>query len=265
MIDGFSEDRTVEIGLRFGAKVFAERGLPSQRMLGIMKSGGEFILLLDSDQVLEPAAIDKCVEKCEDGYDAIIIPERSVSEGLKNFSGLLADNMKIVQSDDDLMKGTALPRFFKRRIIRKIRRIPSDIGYFDHAFIYYEALRVGARVAFADSQIQHLELTTPLQVARKFFMYYGRCIIPAIANNKNLVISKVLPHRAYFSFASNISPSLRARLLGLYALKALATATGMADHVLRRIGQSSKDAMLSLHPFLQRSLETGKTSENNKP
>ncbi|HML03233.1 MAG TPA: glycosyltransferase [Candidatus Bathyarchaeia archaeon] len=83
VMDNFSDDRTVEIAEKCGAKVYSkgpERS--SQRNYGVRVSGGEYLLYLDADMILSPEVIKECVKKCEiDRFDALYIPERIVGEG----------------------------------------------------------------------------------------------------------------------------------------------------------------------------------------
>lgn len=83
VVDNFSEDKTVEIAIKYGAKVCSkgpERS--SQRNFGAKVSGGEYLLYLDADMILSPNVIEECVEKCEtERLDALYVPERIVGEG----------------------------------------------------------------------------------------------------------------------------------------------------------------------------------------
>ncbi len=233
VIDSYSTDNTVKIAKGHGAKVLYEKGLPKQRMRGITESKGEYILLLDSDQELESDVVEKCVKKCEDGYDALILKEKSIYNERSSVSKLLAYNMEVVQEDPDLYFGTALPRFFRASLLKKINSIPADIGYFDHAFIYYEVLRLGAKVGYADAIIYHYEIDSIKQFIGKFYKYYGLCLIPAMKYNKRLTIGRSLPKRIYFSKKVLKNPHMFLSLSLLYALKALATSIGIIVYIAK--------------------------------
>jgi glycosyltransferase involved in cell wall biosynthesis len=58
VVDSGSTDRTVEIAKSFGAKVFAEewKGFAAQKNSAIEKAGGEWVLSLDADEQMTPAA-----------------------------------------------------------------------------------------------------------------------------------------------------------------------------------------------------------------
>jgi glycosyltransferase involved in cell wall biosynthesis len=236
VIDSYSSDHTVAIAKKYGAKVVYERKLPRQRMRGIMESKGDYILLLDSDQELEPRAIEKCMKESEEkGYDALILREKSIYNEKSRISKLLAYNMEIVQRDPDVYLGTALPRFFKASFLKKINSIPDNIGYFDHAFIYYEVLRLRAKVGYVDAIVYHHEIDSITRFVRKFYKYYGLCLIPAMKYNRNLTIGRSLPKRIYFSKEVVSRPQIFLGLLFLHTLKTLAALAGVLAYMVKSL------------------------------
>tara|TARA_Y100000310_G_scaffold303417_1_gene341736 strand:- start:195 stop:554 length:360 start_codon:yes stop_codon:yes gene_type:complete len=63
LIDKESKDRTLEIAKRFNCKIFNDTGkLLGSRYIGVKESKGEFIVLLDSDQVLDKTSISRTVK-----------------------------------------------------------------------------------------------------------------------------------------------------------------------------------------------------------
>jgi len=110
VVDNFSEDRTVEIARKHGAKVYLkgpER--PSQRNYGAQVAIGEYLLYLDADMILSPKVIEDCVKKCEVGaVDAIYIPERIMGEGFwikvrdferSFYTGTVVDAVRFIRRD----------------------------------------------------------------------------------------------------------------------------------------------------------------------
>jgi glycosyltransferase involved in cell wall biosynthesis len=233
VIDSYSNDATVKIAKSYGAKVLYEKGLPAQRMRGISESNGQYILLLDSDQELEPSTISRCVDMCEREYDALILREKSVYEEKSWISKLLAYNMEIVQNDADPFFGTALPRFFRASFLKKMKPIPRDIGYFDHAFIYYETLSMGATAGYVDAWVCHREAESLKKVVRKFYKYYGKCLTPSLQYRTYFVARRVLPRRSYLSTLKK-RPDLFIGLNFLYFIKALSTMAGLVSYFLVR-------------------------------
>ena len=83
VVDNESSDATCEIALEFADSVFTKGPERSaQRNAGVARGSGRFVLMLDSDMVLEPGVVQACVESHErTGAVAIVIPERTVGEG----------------------------------------------------------------------------------------------------------------------------------------------------------------------------------------
>ena len=83
VVDRFSEDRTVEIAKRYGARIIQDYG---ERMraknIGLKHARGKYVLFVDSDMELSKDVVRECVELMEkdDKIGGIIIPERSVGE-----------------------------------------------------------------------------------------------------------------------------------------------------------------------------------------
>ncbi|RLI30399.1 glycosyl transferase family 2, partial [Candidatus Bathyarchaeota archaeon] len=60
VVDGFSSDKTRMIAESYGAKiVLCKGGLLEARFLGVENSRGEYVVLVDSDQILEKTAIER--------------------------------------------------------------------------------------------------------------------------------------------------------------------------------------------------------------
>jgi len=110
VVDNFSEDKTVEIAKKNGAKVYSkgpERS--SQRNYGAQVASGKYLLYLDADMILSPTVIEECLEKCEiDRVDALYIPERIVGEGFwikvrdferSFYTGTVVDAVRFIRRD----------------------------------------------------------------------------------------------------------------------------------------------------------------------
>lgn len=183
IIDAFSKDDTAEIAREFGAKtVFFDGGLLGARCLGVEQARGEFILLLDSDQILEGSVLERAVAMMSQ-YDMLVLEEMSLQpRGF--FPLLLAADRKLIHScicerSFDPIHGTVLPRFFRRDLlIKAIAHIPekvrSVVVHHDHAILYLECWQLSRKVGVLPKAIYHREPSGPAQLKRAF--RYGRSL-----------------------------------------------------------------------------------------
>ncbi len=83
VIDNNSSDNTVKIAKQFTDKVYnkgPERS--AQRIFGVEKAKGKYILYFDADMILSENIIEECINKCESkNYIALYIPERIIGQG----------------------------------------------------------------------------------------------------------------------------------------------------------------------------------------
>lgn len=167
VIDSHSTDRTRDIAASYKARIIECSGkLLAARYLGWRESKGPYIVLLDTDQILEPTAIERAVDLMDD-HDMLVFEEHSYNTGwfipkLYNASKQMV-NARFEQSYAfDPIKGGNPARFFKREILDKAFAaipqglIPVTIHY-DHDIIYYEAYNVSQRVGLLRNAIYHIE------------------------------------------------------------------------------------------------------------
>jgi glycosyltransferase involved in cell wall biosynthesis len=235
VIDGYSQDRTLEIVKKYGAKTYFSKILSDARRVGVEKSLGKYIFFVDSDQVLTPDVISKCVDKCEkEGYDAITLFEQSIIEKNTFIERVIAYDKWLFHSqhNDHPVYGTAIPRFFRAELLKKIKW-PKSLAVQEHNLIYYRIMEAGARVTFMNNFIYHYEPSSLTQFVRKFYRY-GFYYIPALREDKKLVISHSMPRRVYFSKRALTNPLLFSGLFLLYFIKGFATLAGVVAYCFRR-------------------------------
>jgi len=77
IVDSKSSDDTASISERMGCKViFTKWKTLGARYIGFKVSAGNFILMLDSDQILEKSAVERCVRLLqEQKYDMLCLEE----------------------------------------------------------------------------------------------------------------------------------------------------------------------------------------------
>jgi len=232
--DGYSRDSSVAIAKSFGAKIFYAEKLADARYTCYQNSRGKYVLILDSDQVLHPKLVAACVKLCEGGkYDAVTISERSIISTGSLVEKLIAYDKWVVDKnrDADAVFGTALPRFFSRKILSTIRW-PRNLIVFDHTYIYMELVRLGIRTAYLNSvYISHHEVTDWGSFVKKFYRY-GRGYVEALRGQPGPIAAHSLPRRSYFSKASLAKPHYFLGLLLLYCVKVIAAGLGVLSYFI---------------------------------
>ncbi|MFC1646142.1 glycosyltransferase family 2 protein [Candidatus Omnitrophota bacterium] len=232
IIDSRSTDSTVSIAKEYNAKILQADSLALARKIGVEKSEGKYIFLVDSDQILEDDTVQKCVEVCEDdGFDAVTLFEKTkitkntLAERIIEYDKWLFHSLH----DDDPIHGTAIPRFFKAEYMKKIDFLNNPPITFEHSIIHNEIVKMGAKVKFVDSFIYHHETPTFRDVFKKF-KKYGYYYMPALKKDANLVIHHSLPRRAYFTGRAFKNPPLLLGLFYLYLVKGIATFVGILHY-----------------------------------
>jgi len=185
VVDGSSSDSTCRVAAAYGAQVVScPAGLLAARYEGVLRSRGRYVLLLDSDQVLEPTAIERAVAMMDQGYDMLVLEEMSLAA--RNWlQRLFAAHRRLIHRQIDARsldpyRGTVLPRFFRRDLLlRAFERIPGEVMervvHHDHAIIYLECWRLSKKVGFLPRAVYHQEPSSLAEVWRRNFRY-GRSL-----------------------------------------------------------------------------------------
>ncbi len=86
VVDNFSIDSTLALAKKFTTHVFSQGPERSaQRNFGVEHAQGEYVLIIDSDMVLEPQVVEKCVALFVSHalIKGIVIPEVSFGQGFR--------------------------------------------------------------------------------------------------------------------------------------------------------------------------------------
>lgn len=178
IIDGGSCDETVNIARAHGVeRILTYRGgLLGARELGTKIAQGPIVVLLDSDQILEPDAIERAVAMMRDN-DMLVLEEdvysnRTLIEKLFHCDRVLVHSIK----DFSPYTGAMLPRVYNRQILlRAFSAMPSEIleriGGQDHAIIYYEAWKISQRTQLVTSAVKHIEPANLMSLWQKFYRW----------------------------------------------------------------------------------------------
>lgn len=185
VIDSESEDATRQIAQEFGVDVHVTTAkLMGARRLGTLKARGDFVLLLDSDQVLQPDAVERAVRMCEEGgFDMLFLEEHSLAPTTW-LEKLFALDRALIHStfQADPITGVLLPRFFRTKLLQQaFEPVPDfEIQHCiaqDHAIIFYEAAKLSTKVSLLSNAVFHREPADLRTLVRKNFRY-GRGTAP---------------------------------------------------------------------------------------
>jgi len=190
IIDSHSLDNTVETANIYTDKIIDTHWkLLGSRFLGFQASKGDYVLLLDSDQMLYPDTIERLVAE-SDSYDMICLEEITYSPQTFLEKLFVADRNLINKLSDihlDPREGVMLARFYKRSILAAaFNNIPidklHDVVALDHAIIYYEAYKMSSSVGFLRKAVMHKEPSSLLELWRKNYRY-GKTTRELMTNN----------------------------------------------------------------------------------
>lgn len=170
VVDNNSTDKTKAIASEFTKKVYncgPERS--AQRNLGVAKSKGKYVVILDADMELAPKVIGDCVETAENGnFKAMVIPEKTVGEGFIS---------KVRQFEREMYMGDLtieVARFFDKKVFQEFGGYDLELtGPEDYDLPYRISKRY--KVGRAHEYIYHHEASlTLLKLLQKRFYYASR-------------------------------------------------------------------------------------------
>lgn len=164
VIDSHSKDRTTEIAKNFGTIVLKYEGKPlGARRLGLQYCKGEYILLLDADQLLEKDTLERAIKEIN-SYDMLILGEHSYNP--TTFTQRQISKERYYLNNENIMmdpiNGGLRPRFFKKEFLTNVYdQIPKElyeiIFAHDDSIIYYEAYKISKKVNILPSALYHTE------------------------------------------------------------------------------------------------------------
>jgi glycosyltransferase involved in cell wall biosynthesis len=175
VVDTNSSDDTVKLcEMNNVLVVRSEWQRLGSRLIGLSKSLGKYILMLDSDQFLEPNCIENSVILMEE-YDMICLEEKTLNSRTIIQKMYNADRKLIHENADlqlDPILGVLAPRFYRRTILEKVfEAIPKEILPFateiEDKIVYYEAFKLSSKVAVLPNSLAHNEPEGLLQVWHK--------------------------------------------------------------------------------------------------
>ena len=195
VVDNYSEDGTVEIARKYGAKTFnkgPERC--AQINLGVKMANGEYIYRVDSDFILDSSIVLECIDKCEEeGYDAIAV--HNTSDPTISFWSNVRNLERDCYKDDE---SNIAARFFRKDIFNSIGLFDENLIAAEDYDLHNRLIEGGFKVGKIKSQEVHIgEPKSLWEVAKKHY-YYGKTIGEFIKKNPERARSQLSPLRASY-------------------------------------------------------------------
>lgn len=152
VVDNFSTDKTVEIAKKYTNKIFIKGPERSAQFnFGVEKSNGEFVHRVDSDSILDREVVRQCVDKINEGFDAVVIhnsPDTTVS-WIAKIRKFEVDMYKY-----DITHSAA--RFLKKEVSQKIKGYNEAITAGEDYDFQNKLNRAGYKTGFIDAEAIHL-------------------------------------------------------------------------------------------------------------
>jgi len=170
VVDNNSSDETKNIAHKYTKKVYnhgPERS--AQVNYGVAQANGEFVYKIDSDFVLDKKVVQECVDKMNEGYDAVIVhntPDISVS-WISRIRKFEVDMYKF-----DITHSSA--RFVKKSVYQKINGFNEKITAGEDYDFQNRLNRGGYKTGFIEAEALHLGEPTNFWKHMMKYYDYGK-------------------------------------------------------------------------------------------
>ncbi len=223
IVDNFSTDKTFEIAKKYTKQVFQKGPERSTQFnFGFTKSKGQLIYRIGAEYKLQSDVLQKCVDKINEGYDALALHNRSVG------SSIWAQVRYLERESYRNDKTVVAVRFFKREVF-------DSVGGFDISLVANEDFDLHNRIeqkgwkwSHVDAIEDHLGEPKNLYEVWKKFYYYGRTIGNYMKkdkeNSKHIVIFRSSYNKFYLELIKN--PKLFIAFIIYMATKMIAGGLG---------------------------------------
>jgi GT2 family glycosyltransferase len=215
----------VEIAKRNGALVMLRAGGRSaQKNWGAKFAKGEYLYFVDSDLVLGPDVIFRCLAAIE-GVDGVLVRTLDVNMGSRA-AGLIASRKRILSYDEM----NVAVRFVRKEAFERLGGFDPDIYVGMDTDFHRRFLLKGFRVRYSSATEWHLGSPLTIRGWLKRNLYYAPSLIKSTSKHPLYSLSRINPLRTvsawkksdahgsdlilvvFLGFLSNISLALAALL-----------------------------------------------------
>lgn len=200
--DNFSDDDTVVIARRYGARIFFRGGERSaQKNFAAKHADGDSLYFIDSDFVLERDTIQRCVQFIGNA-DALVTVNRSVGAGL--WARSIAYKRELLADEES----TIAARFIRRECFFQVAGFDEELIVGEDVDFHRRLLEAGFHVRRVEAVEWHIGEPETFRelVVRNY--YYGKTLRKYLEKNRRAIAGQLNPFKISFieGFLKNPSP-----------------------------------------------------------
>jgi glycosyltransferase involved in cell wall biosynthesis len=232
IVDSYSSDETQKIARSLNAPCILYKGkLLGARYEGFINSDAEYVIFMDSDQVLSDTMLKRLNALLqEDDYDMVILGETSYKTETYTEKMFCLDRKNVHKEFEYNLSpenGVLLPRVFKKSLLIKAfneidESLYPEVVSHDHAIIYFEATKFSKHIGYLKNAVFHQEPTTLTEVFTHFKRFgHNTREFMSLGLYNDLIVSKMSGRNK--GFMKNMTmdkvktfPLLFAKWLGYY-------------------------------------------------
>jgi len=200
--DNFSDDDTVDVARRYGARVlFRGWERAAQKNFGAKHAEGDILYFVDSDFVLERETVRRCVQ-CIGNADAVVTVNLSTGDGV--WAKSIAYKRKLLTDE----KSVIAARFLRRASFFKVGGFNEELIVGEDVDLHSRLVKAGFRVKRVDAVEWHVgEPETFRELVLRNY-YYGKALRKYLRENKRAIVGHLNPFKTAFiaGFLKNPSP-----------------------------------------------------------
>jgi len=188
VVDNYSTDSTEEIAKRNGAIVMLRAGGRSaQKNWGAKFAKGEYLYFVDSDLILGPDVISRCLATIE-GVDGVLVRTLDVNRGSRA-ARLIASRKRILSYDEM----NVAVRFVRKEAFDRLGGFDPDIYVGMDTDFHRRFLLEGFRVRYSSATEWHLGSPLTVRGWLKRNLYYAPSLIKSTSKHPLYSLSRINP------------------------------------------------------------------------
>jgi glycosyltransferase involved in cell wall biosynthesis len=190
IVDGFSNDGTVELAKEYGTVYSFGRdpsqrhifAVPYQRNFGVSKAHGTYVYWFDSDMRMKRNTVENCVYAIErERADAIIVPEDAYGEGF--WAQCRALEKACYNRNPRSLTDAA--RFLRKKVWEALGGLDDTLGGNDDYDLQMRLNAAGYKTIKLSDSIRHYEGRLALRKHLRKKFVYGKNVLRYLAKHRD--------------------------------------------------------------------------------